>query len=468
MDTNPDQDIVEQEPTEQNASIVDEGSQASPEELGVGKRQSNEPFSPINFEQIIDKAMDEKKAADENPPEKAVDENKEPSDKKEEIADLAKIAKGESPEETPKEEKTEEPKAEDKKEEVVEKSKIDEIEAKLGQNASPKTKKLFNEVKEQVAREKTEREKVAKELADVRTQFEELKKNSLPKEVSEEMAELRDRLRKFDANADPEIINKYDKKMSANSDNIIETLTKNGLPKEHADKLKANGVTMATLKPYLDTLETGKGADGNQYDADPDTAELVRESLRENLRLAKDKDREISDWRAGYETRTKQTEEKQKADLENASQRLSKEFEGHLGKWDFLKKPTDISDSDIPAVRKQKEQAIREYNESGLKFAETIKKETGSPLDTQITARVGILYRDHIAPKLANQLQASQKEIETLRSQLANMRKAGSASKTIGTSNVARTKVSEPQSGAGFDDILDSMTADAMASKSSE
>ena len=119
-------------------------------------------------------------------------------------------------------------------------------------------------------------------------------------------------------------------------------------------------------------------------------------------------------------------------------------------------------------MRKQKEQAIREYNESGLKFAETIKKETGSPLDTQITARVGILYRDHIAPKLANQLQASQKEIETLRSQLANMRKAGSASKTIGTSNVARTKVSEPQSGAGFDDILDSMTADAMASKSSE
>jgi len=37
--------------------VVDPNTPASPEELGVGQRQSNEPFSPIDFDNIIDGAF---------------------------------------------------------------------------------------------------------------------------------------------------------------------------------------------------------------------------------------------------------------------------------------------------------------------------------------------------------------------------------------------------------------------------
>jgi DNA anti-recombination protein RmuC len=469
MDT-PVDEIDEKQVAEETP--VDQGDQASPEELGVGQRQSNEPFSPVDFDSIVDKAFGAAQEA--KPAEETVVAENAPTDAKNATVE-DKVE-----DETPKEEEPkdaaevvkEEPAAkEDVKEEVKEETpkEIADIESKLGQHTSPKTKQLFAEVKNLASKERAEREKVSKELEETRKQIEELKKTtqSVPKEVEQEIQQLRDKVRQFDANADPAIINKYDSVISKNNESIIKTLTDAGLPEAHAAEIKKKGVSLSSLKQYLDTLETGKGADGKQYEPDPDTAERIRESLRENMRLSKDKEREIESWKSGFEERTKKTEEEQKNSVEMATQRLNKEFETHIGQWDFLKKPSDVNDNDAPAIRKQKEDSIKQFNETALKYAESIKKETSNPLDAQIAARIGILYRDHVAPALKNRLSDAQKEIETLRSQVASMKKAGSATRSVGTVSPRASQAKEVSIGDGFDDILDNMTQQALSNRSS-
>lgn len=452
---------------------VDQNTPATPEELGVGQRQSNEPFSPIDFDNIIDGAfanLTQQKAeevVDNEPPaaEPPAQEEPQQEEKTENAPAEAPEAKTEnaaSEEQEPKKEEAvpEQAKTEQKVQDAN--KELESIEAKLGQHTSPKTKKLFNEVKALASKERTERERISKELEDTRKQLEEIKKGreAVPENVNEELQQLRDRLRAFDANADPKIVEKYDNTINKNNDTIIKTLMDAGLPKEHADKLKKSGVTLANLKPYLDTLESGKGADGKQYDADPDTAEAIRETLRENLRLSKDKAREIDEWRVNYDQRVKQTEEQQKKAIEEATGRLNKEFETHLGKWEFLKKPSDIMDSDAPAIRKQKEEAINRYNQASLKFAETIKNETTDPLNAQIAARIGILYRDHVTPQLQNQLAEARKEIESLKAQVGKMKQSGSAAKSIGTTAPRSTPKQNVNFDQGFDDIVDSLASE--------
>lgn len=469
MDT-PVDEIDEKQVAEETP--VDQGDQASPEELGVGQRQSNEPFSPVDFDSIVDKAFTAAQEA--KPAEEPVVAENAPTDAKnatveEKVEDeTSKEAESKEVEEAPKEEPAAK---EEVKEEVKEETpkEIADIESKLGQHTSPKTKQLFAEVKNLASKERAEREKVSKELEETRKQIEELKKTtqSVPKEVEQEIQQLRDKVRQFDANADPAIINKYDSVISKNNEGIIKTLVDAGLPEAHAAEIKKKGVSLSSLKQYLDTLETGKGADGKQYEPDPDTAERIRESLRENMRLSKDKEREIESWKSGYEERTKKTEEEQKQSVEMATQRLNKEFETHIGQWDFLKKPSDVADNDAPAIRKQKEDAIKQFNETALKYADSIKKETSNPLDAQIAARIGILYRDHVAPALKNRLSDAQKEIETLRSQVASMKKAGSATRSVGTVSPRAAQAKEVSLGDGFDDILDNMTQQALSNRSS-
>lgn len=450
---------------------VDQNTPASPEELGVGQRQSNEPFSPIDFDTIIDNAFGEKteqpevqpteELKTEEPPkseESKEDQPEQEAETKQEVqegeAQLKEEEKKEPENAAPKE-------AEQKETENKEQADLDSIESKLGTHTSPKTKTLFKEVKELAAKERAERQKVAKELEEARKQLQEVQKtkDTIPQNVQEEINQLRDRLRQFDANADPAIVQKYDKTIERNNETILKTLVDAGLPKEHADKLKKNGVTLANLRPYLETLETGKGADGKQYDADPDTAERIRETIRENLRVSKEKDREINDWRTNFEQRNKQLEEENQKQLQEATQRLTKEFDLHLNKWDFLKKPSDVADTDAPAIRKQKEEAIARYNDLSLKFADTIKKETTNPLDAQISARVGILYRDYVAPELQSKLAQAQKEIESLKAQVGKMKQSGSAAKSIGT-NAPRASAKAPVNmNEGFDDIVDSLAA---------
>ena len=458
--------LVENEIVQQEAP-VEQSEHATPEELGVGKIQSNEPFSPIDWDSNIDKIHNDivaKKVTDEVAAENAKEEAGIKDDEKEEKP--ADEPKPESKAEAPKEGKVEASKDAEKEptksEEIAE---IAELEKKIDPHSSPKTKKLFNEVKGIAAKERIEREKISNELKSAREELERIKSNAVPKELQDELQQLRDKIRQFDANADPAIINKYDKVVTENNDTIIKTLTDAGLPAEHAERLKKSGVTLSNLKPYLDTLESGKGADGKQYDADPDTAEAIRERLRENMRLGKDKEREITDWRNNYEQRNKAQEEQQKASVAEAEKRLSTEFQSHINKWDFLKKPADVLDTDAPAIRKQKESSIKEFNDVALKFAETIKKETSSPLDAQIAARTGILYRDHIAPKLAMNLENANKEIETLRAQINNMKKAGSVSKTIGTSKPAAAPKKEINMGDGFEDLIDAAAAEAFNNK---
>jgi len=62
-------------------------------------------------------------------------------------------------------------------------------------------------------------------------------------------------------------------------------------------------------------------------------------------------------------------------------------------------------------------------------------------------------------------LQNANKEIETLRAQINNMKKAGSVSKTIGTSKPAAAPKKEINMGDGFEDLIDAAAAEAFNNK---
>ena len=212
MDT-PVDDIDEKPVAEETP--VEQSDQATPEELGVGQRQSNEPFSPVDFDSIVDKAFSASQEA--KPAEEPVVAEDAPTD--------AKNATVEEKTETTDDVKSDvEAVKEEVKDEVKDQTPKDiaDIESKLGQHTSPKTKQLFAEVKNLAAKERTEREKVVKELEETRKQIDELKKTTqtVPKEVEQEIQQLRDKVRQFDANADPAIISKYDGVIIKNNESI--------------------------------------------------------------------------------------------------------------------------------------------------------------------------------------------------------------------------------------------------------
>ena len=66
-------------------------------------------------------------------------------------------------------------------------------------------------------------------------------------------------------------------------------------------------------------------------------------------------------------------------------------------------------------------------------------------------------------------LAAANKEIETLRGQIASMKKAGSASKTVGASKPSGSAPKKEYTGGeGFDDIIDSVASQAMQDRQSQ
>ena len=85
------------------------------------------------------------------------------------------------------------------------------------------------------------------------------------------------------------------------------------------------------------------------------------------------------------------------------------------------------------------------------------------PMDAQIAARVGILYRDHVAPKLAFDLDAARKEIGELQKQIDSMKKAGSASRTMGSTKPSGSPKKEAVGNESFEDIIDSVAREAFS-----
>lgn len=341
---------------------------------------------------------------------------------------------------------------------------LKDLEAKLDPHASPRTKEHFKAQAAKITEARDRADAAAKEAAEAKTALEEARKGGLPKEVTEELATLRDTVRELDATRDPVLVQKYDKKISSNDDVIIKVLRENGLGLDKdgkeipgvLDALKKAGLSRKTLDDKITALEKA---------GEHEAAEEIKYLLRENSRLAKDKDREIGELKSTYDQRQTQAQEAQTKEVEAANKRMTDTFMKEVAKFDFLKVPPEVKPEDSPAVRKEKEKAIAAANDRVLKFADAVKKETGSPVDAQIAARTGILYRDHVVPTLQGQITARDATIASLQAQIKALKGAGDLSTKTGSSAPKPAAKEDVNPDATFDDAIDQMAKAAGVSR---
>ncbi len=336
---------------------------------------------------------------------------------------------------------------------------LTETAAKLGDlEKRPKTKAIITEFQEKIVTERNLRGVIEKECTALRAEIEALKKLPVPKEVDEELKALRATVQELDASRDPAIKAKFDTKIEANENRILSLLKEHGYGldkdgKEVAgavDALKKSGLSRRTLQATIEKLE--KSGDGGAIEA----AEELKDILRENSGLSKQKDAEIANYRAGAEERTKTEKAEIDRQVKEANEKAGKVISELAAKYDFLKTPADPKPEDSVAVRAEKERARVAHNERVNRWNEAIRKETSSPTDANITARAGLLLRECVVPQLQSQLEAARKDLATAQEQIKAMKGAGNLSQKINSPSANRPAPKEEgDASEGYDNAVD-------------
>ena len=331
---------------------------------------------------------------------------------------------------------------------------IAQIESKLDPHTSPKAREHFNALKKAAVEARNKAEEAEKSIATLKAEVEERKKTPLPKETEEQLKQLQDTIREIDITRDPVFAAKYDHKIKANESKITTALVENGLDPKLADRLQRQGYSLSALKSYIDMIEKGDDGQGNKFDPNPELADEMRAALRENGKLGKERESEFGQLKASYDQRQQQTTAQQQEKLTAANNRLQTEFKSHVDRFPFLQKPPEAADTDPPAVRKQKEQAITEFNATVNKYAEISRKETSDPIEATISARIGILYREFVVPNLQNQVKELQTQLAEAQGRVKKLTKAGSLTPSVRSAETRPAK-SEPVEGEAFGDAVD-------------
>ena len=344
-------------------------------------------------------------------------------------------------------------------------SDLDDLEKQVETHVKPTTRKIIDNFKDNAKKARDEAAQARAELKSLQSQLEEAKKSGVPKEVQDEIALLRERVRSVDASQDPAIVKKYEEPIKKNTEFVVDTLVKRGLSPDQGEMLKKGPLTMSRLKSVIDSIETGVGADGKQYTPDPDTADQLREAIRDNARLAKSRSEEITQWQQTYEVRQKQQQENVKKEIDDTNARANERVGKVIARFDFLQKPKDPEANDAPAVKAQKLKAIEEHNSEVLRFAEALKKDTATIKDAIVTAREGVLIREIVVPRLESRLAAALKEVEALRADKGRLRKAGEMARTTSpTPKATEPKETDEDAGLSGDDPFGSVI-DSLAGK---
>lgn len=465
----PDQDA------EQEAKLIEEldpNKIATPAELGVTGTAEGHDVS-VDFGSAIDDVVANMPAKEDAA---VVDEpdNKEANESEEQKTEEGKTAVN-SPVEAGKDQASEEAaKKPDDKSASDRDSDLNKFESGLDPHTKPKTRKIIDGIKAEATKARDRAEAAEKARSELETKAADLEKRvsstKLPDDVDKELSSLRDTVRQLNIERDPSIVTKYDAKIEANTSLVLDTLKKAGLPDTAVAELKKSGIRLNNVKAYIDMLDTGRGADGKQYTPDPEAAAALREALVDNGRLSKAKDAEISEWKTNWESRQKTQQVDQQKYIEEANQRQSKAVLEHASKFDFLKPPPEPVDSDSPAIKKDKEKARVAFNGLVTQYSEAIKKETADPISQLIAAKVGIMYRDLVVPRLQEKAATLEARIKELEGRVSANKQAGSVSRTVSPTPVKTApKKYDPADDINDDDpfgsVLDSLTRDAMTAK---
>ena len=455
-------------PTNTNSGNPADGAPPTPVQTDIDVHQDEEGRMIADFGDVIDRlaagkveghpALDSASKKTGEPDEKPGEGAKKDS---EEIEDKAKKdetvpdADKRTPTKSGEGAKAEKPNADIKRD-----SDLDQIEARLDPHTSPKAKEHFKALKQEAINARNAAEKSAQDLAKLNADLDARKKATIPPETEKLVRDLTDQIREIDITRDLAFRAKYDAKIQSNNTTITNALVENGLDHKMAERLQAQGYSLGNLKTLIDQIESGKDAEGHQFEANPDLADQLRAALRENAKLGRERETEFTQLKATYEQRMKDAQANEEKTLREANERMQREFKAHVDKWPFLAEPPKPADTDTPAVRKEKEAAITQFNGMVNSLAEAVKREASDPLASTITARVGLLYRDHVVPRLQTQVKDLQTQLESANAQLAKLKKAGSLAPSVQSSGARQTK-SEPVAGEDFGDALDHMARQA-------
>lgn len=354
----------------------------------------------------------------------------------------------EKTEEKPEEEENPEAKAEEKK---ASDDPDNDLESKVKEamepHTRPKTRQLAEFLKGEAKTARAAQRALAAEKQALEAKVAELQaaggKAELPKDVAEELKTLRERVQELDATKDPAIVQKFDVPISRNTETIIKTLKEFGIEKnedgtanpEALRQLQREGFTLKSLKPYLDDLEK------NGF---PDEAEAIREAVRENMRLSRDKGYEVDAIKGQIGQRVAaRTQESERVSQQRdqqvyakAGDILQKDVSDLSKTFTELVKPPEPSPNDAPAVAQAKRAALAEFQRVDSAIGEVVKsfRPAGNEPAQEVEARgrmvahaiQGVILKQRLVPALKATVDSQAKTIADLQGRLAKFKKAGS------------------------------------------
>lgn len=337
----------------------------------------------------------------------------------------------------------------------------------------PKTKKIIEERNQKIISERNRAEALAKEKEELAAELnrarEEAKKGSLPKETQEELTKLRERVRELDITRDPSLAKKYDEPISQNQDRLLSVLREFGLGKttdgkddpEAIETLKRTGLTFNALAPHIKKLSE----EGYEEEA-----EQIREILRENIRLGRAKEKEISEWKVDFDAKKQQAQQfsqQQQEKIatearEHAARQLNNDIAVLSKDLPFLNRPAEPLPTDSAAVTKAKQDAIAAYDAAAKSISEAVAQLDPSKVtpdkipevNGRITANAvqGIIFKQHVLPRLMKDLADLKARNSELEAKVGKIKTAG---------NLSRAHAAAATAPAGAKAALPESTEDA-------
>lgn len=350
---------------------------------------------------------------------------------------------------------------------------VRDADLKLDERAStvlhPKTKKIIEERNQKIIAERNKAEALAKEKADMEQELQKLreaaKTTTVPKPVEEELTKLRERIRELDIAQDPTIETKYDAPIRQNQDKIIDVLksfglgqTSDGKPDPAAiEALKKSGMGFSAIAPHIKKLSDA-GEEG--------AAEELREILRENIRIGREKEKEIGDWKTNFESKKQQTIQQSQQQQESyttqvrehASKILNADIAELSKDFPYLNRPSEPLPTDTPAVARAKQDAITAFEAASQAVSKAVgaldpsKAPPEKALEAQgrvsASAVQGIILREHVLPRVKKELAELRARNAELEAKVGKIQTAGKLSRAhaAAASAPAGAKAALPES----------------------
>lgn len=315
-----------------------------------------------------------------------------------------------------------------------------------------------------------------------------LKTIKAPKEMEDELATLRTRVRELDISKDPELQSRYDARIKKNSEaalgllkdfSIFKVAPKDGgelrdmseaEKKALTTEIERAGFGIRGMARYISALEKA-----GEYEA----AERLRRYASENDSLTQEKEEEIATWTKDYEgfqaQKTREAEEQRNAYLQTvktAGETFLQQDLGELVKqFPYLNRPPAPQASDSPEVAAAKQKALDEYDAAAKTLEERVKtfNVEGQPPEKaaeaygrlQSSAIQAVILKEHVLPRLLKESGAAAARVKELEAEVAKFRKAG----TINRAHAAAITTPTQQGRAPSSDLSLEAAAKQIASE---